>query len=311
MKSFHLLLFIFASSAINAQNIKQTEKDTVPILITQSFLDSTRSLTKGNSKLNATYVALSYNFNNIDSVDWIYNEVRVPKGEAPVKTYYCAITGYIYYCGLQVNSKKERRIIFSVWDYNWGKNNKNQTPDSLRPTLISSAENLVIDRFGSEGSGIHTHYKYSWQEDSVYKFLIHTVPDSISKTAIITLFVEIDNQWKMIAKIKRPEYIGYEKGAISFLEDFSGKDDKHRRSASFQNQWVRKVSGEWIEITKAYYTLPFGDKNRKIKDYGCGLSTSNGFMLTSGGGFTRAYLPTPIWIKRVPNGIIPVKLMPE
>ncbi|MEO8820215.1 MAG: DUF3472 domain-containing protein [Ginsengibacter sp.] len=283
IKSFHLLLFIFILCKVNAQKVKQAEKETLPVIVTQPYLDSTRSLTQGNSKMNAAYLTLTYNFNNIDSVEWIYDEVKVPRGEAPVKTYYCAISGYIYYCGLQVNSKKERRIIFSVWDNKYGKNNKNQSSDSIRPKLISVGKDVITERFGNEGSGIHTHYKYDWHEDSVYKFLIHTVPDSILKTTTVTLFVEINNQWKMIAKIKRPQCIGYEKGAMSFLEDFNGKDDEHRRSASFQNQWVRKVSGEWVEVTKAFYTLPFGDKNRKIKDYGCGLSSSHGFMLTSGG----------------------------
>ena len=120
----------------------------------------------------------------------------------------------------------------------------------------------------------------------------------------------MDNQWKMVAKIKRPEFVGYEKGGWSFLEDF-GTDDLHRRSASFQNLWIRQNSGRWTEITKAYYYLGFGDNNRKIKDYGCALSDSYGFMLSSGGGFTKTYLSPPIWVERKAKKEIPINEMPE
>lgn len=299
------------SENMYSQTFTQSNKAISPNILTQSYLDSTRTLTRGNKKLNAPYLSLVYNFWDVDSVEWIYTEVRVPKGEAPLKTYYCAIQGYMYYCGIQTNSRSERRIIFSVWDSKEGKDKKNEVPDAEKAILIIPGNGIVFNRFGGEGSGIHTHYPFNWQEDSTYKFLIHTVPDSVSKTSTIALFVEVDNKWKLIAKIKRPEFIGYEKGAAAFIEDFSNRDDRHRRSVSFQNFWVRKVSGDWKEITTVYYHLPFGDRNRKIKDYGCSLSTSHGFMLTSGGGFTDSFLQPPIWLTRNATNIIPVNKMPE
>jgi hypothetical protein len=282
-----------------------------PKTITQSYLDSTRYLNTGHKKLNAAYLSLAYNFRDVDSVEWIYSEVRVPKGEAPLSTYYCAIQGYGYYCGIQTNSRTERRIIFSVWDSKDGKDKKDEVPLEERAILISPGDGVVFNRFGKEGSGVHTHYPFHWQEDSTYKFLIHTVPDHRLETTTITLFVDVDNKWMLIAKIKRPEFIGYEKGASAFMEDFSSRDDRHRRSASFQNFWVRKVSGDWKEITRVYYNLPFGDRNRKIKDYGCGLSTSYGFMLTSGGGFTDTFLEPAVWLTRNAKNIIPVEKLPE
>jgi hypothetical protein len=282
-----------------------------PRLVTQSYLDSTRGLTKGERNLNAPSVALTYDLRNIDSVEWIYAEIKVPKGEAPLHTYYSAISGYGYYCGLQTNSKKEKRIIFSVWDSANGNNNQKLAPGSTRAVLIAAAPHVIYNRFGNEGSGVHTHYIYDWSEDSTYKFLLHTVPDLISNTTTITLFVELKRNWEMIAKIRRPENISFEKAFSSFMEDFSSKDDVHRRSASFQNQWVCKRSGEWVEINKAYFSQPSGDKNRKIKDYGCGRSDSNGFLLSSGGGFTDSYLTTPVWVIKERTGSIPLKTLPE
>jgi hypothetical protein len=310
IKVIGVTFLFFCSGDMYSQNITPNDKTIIPPVITQSYLDSTRNISKGEGRLNAAYLGLVYNFRSIDSVEWIYNEIRVPKGEAALRTYYCVIQGYNYYCGIQTNSKPERRIIFSAWDSRGGKN-KTDIPDSEKSVLVSAGKGVIFNRFNNEGSGIHTHYQFDWREDSTYKFLIHTVPDSILKTSTITLFVYIDNSWKLIAKIRRSEFIGYEKGAASFMEDFTSRDDKHRRSGSFQNFWVRNVSGSWKEINRVYYYLPFGDGNRKIKDFGCGLSTSHGFMLISGGGFAGAYIPTPVWLTRDASGIIPVSKLPE
>src|SRR5215216_2009663 len=129
IKSLQFVSSVFLTGNIYSQGLAQTDKAVMPGIITQSYLDSTRPLSKGNNKLNAAYLGLVYNFRDIDSVEWIYAEVKVPKGEAPVKTYYCAIQGYIFYCGIQANSKEERRIIFSVWDSKWGNKNKNEVPE--------------------------------------------------------------------------------------------------------------------------------------------------------------------------------------
>ncbi|WP_106602872.1 DUF3472 domain-containing protein [Chitinophaga ginsengisoli] len=280
-------------------------------IITQANLDSTRYLTKGDKRLNAPYLTLSYDLNNIDSVEWVYAEIKVPQGEAPLHTYYSVIGGNLFYSGIQTISKTERRIIFSVWDANSGDNDKEKVPDSARAVLLAAKKNIVYSRFGNEGSGVHTHYVYDWKEDSTYKFLIHAVPDSFKNSTTFTLFVDFDKHWEMIAKIRTPQSQGYPKYIHSFIEDFSTRDDEHRRSASFENVWVRKTNGAWKEITQAIFNLPFGDKNRKFKDYGCALSTSFGFMLSSGGGYTGTYIPVPALIKRNAKGIVPLKTMPE
>ncbi|MDE1191299.1 MAG: DUF3472 domain-containing protein [Arachidicoccus sp.] len=311
---------IWFDSTVNLEVVDKTVSttgmnysiDTISNLkyISSKYLDSTRDLTKGNNNLNATYLTLNYELNNIDSVEWAYAEVRVPKGEAPLYTYYSVLGGSSFYSGIQVNSEQERRIIFSVWDAKGGNNNKNVTADSSRATLISADKNAFVDRFGNEGSGVHTHLIFDWKEDSIYKFLIHAVPNFIENSTTYTLFVKVDENWKMIAKIKTPHFSNYLKYAYSFLEDFSSHDDTHRRAVSYQNIWVRTVTGNWKEITQGRFYLPFGDKGRAIKDYGCGLS-SNGFMLISGGGFNGTYIPTPALVIRHSTNIIPLNKMPE
>ena len=287
--------------------------DTLKIskLITQNYLDSTKNLTTGNPQLNAPYLSLYYDLQRTDSIEWAYGEINVPKNEAPVNTYYCILGGNYFYSGIQVNSGTERRIIFSVWDAKGGNNDKNLVADSARATLLYACKDLYTDRFGGEGSGVHTHLIFDWKEGTTYKFLLNAQPDFKEKSTTYTFFVQTDNKWKMLAKIKTPYFSSYIKYLYSFLENFGRNDGMNRRSASYQNIWVNQVNGCWNEITRPSFHLPFGDNNRLKKDYGCGLSTANGFMLSSGGGFTDTYIPENSFIQRPATGIIPVLQMPD
>ncbi len=276
--------------------------------LTPADLDRTRLLTQGSKKHGAAYLALNYFLK--EPADWIYAEINVPTGEAPAHTYYSVLGGRLFYSGIQVHSTRERRVIFSVWDANAGNNNPRQVPDSMRATLLEKGPQVFSSRFGREGSGVHTHLVYDWKEDATYKFLIHLQPDSVHHQTIYTLFFEKDQRWKRIAKISTPTLMKSLTEAQAFLEDFSTHDDRHRRSASYQ-MWVHTLSGEWQEVTQAVLTLPFGDQNRSVKDYGCGLSTSNGFLLSSGGGYTETYVPIPTLVQRPQSEKKPVIDLPE
>ncbi len=60
-------------------------------------------------------VHFRYNLPRGDEYEYFYNELTVTPGNDVVGTY-CMTNGFGEgYCGLQVNSKGERRILFSVW----------------------------------------------------------------------------------------------------------------------------------------------------------------------------------------------------
>jgi hypothetical protein len=50
------------------------------------------------------------------------------------------------YCGIQHNSEKERRTIFSIWD----------TAPKLHPNTTEADPQTIFNRFGGEGEGAHS-----------------------------------------------------------------------------------------------------------------------------------------------------------
>jgi hypothetical protein len=56
------------------------------------------------------------------------------------------------YCGIQHNSAKERRTIFSIWD----------TTDKLHPKITHADLKTIHNRFGGEGEGGHTRILWDW-----------------------------------------------------------------------------------------------------------------------------------------------------
>ncbi len=268
-------------------------------IVSISGLDSTLGLTTGQPGYNATSLILWYNIDSYQNdAEWFYDEVLVPHNEDPPTTYYCAIGGDDFYCGIQVQSSTERRVIFAVWDNN-----------SERATVDTAGDGVVVYRFDNEGAGMHTHWVYNWNVDSTYKFLIHILPDTTDSSRTITMFFGYNSVWKMIAKIRQPKNLSYLKYSYSFLEDWSGNDDVHRRAAYYKNQWIRKADGQWQEITSATFNVSYGD-DRTVKDYGCRLGPDYSFLLVSGGGYPGYYLADYTVIKRFNNGIIPIAQLP-
>ncbi len=285
----------------------QAAAQNIPV-VTPASLDSTRQLPGHPVKrLNAAYLTLWYR-TDVKDIEWLYNEIVVPPGEDPHHTYYSAYSGDGFYGGIQVNSGKERRVIFSVWDDKYGHNNRNEAAEGDRATLLKNGEGVVYNRFGGEGSGMHTHWVYAWKAGDTCKFLYHAVPDSAKNQTVISMFFYVDHHWKMIAKISRPG-LQYLRGMGSFLEDFSGSD-QHRRTGYFNNQWLRSAGGKWEELLKVTTDLPFGDKNRSVKDYGFAYSPDKGFMMSSGGGRSDYYLPPNTNIIREATGTPPLSVMP-
>ena len=76
----------------------------------------------------------------------LYGEVTVLATHPAI--YYCGANWHPCepaggYCGIQDNSTKERRTIFSIWD----------TTDKLHPRVTAADDKTMHDRFGGEGTG--------------------------------------------------------------------------------------------------------------------------------------------------------------
>ena len=80
------------------------------------------------------------------------------------------------YFGIQVNSDKERRILFSIWSP-FTTDDPKSIPDSLKIVLLNKGKNVYTGEFGNEGSGGQSYLRFNWKADVTYKFLTQIKPN--------------------------------------------------------------------------------------------------------------------------------------
>ena len=73
-----------------------------------------------------------------------YNEVTIPKGSDVLHSYYMACGFARGYFGIQVNSKTERRVIFSVWDAGNEAVDRNKVAEDNKVQLIAKGEDVFV-----------------------------------------------------------------------------------------------------------------------------------------------------------------------
>ena len=228
-------------------------------------------------------VHLSYPVSPDKKVAWFYNEVTGKTD--PTASYYMACGWHRGYFGMQVNSPKERRVIFSVWDAGSEAVDRTTVNEDNQVKLLAKGDGVVADSFGNEGTGGHSHLVYPWKTGETYKFLVSAEPVG-DKTIYSGYFFFPDrNAWGLIARFQTPKDGSYLRGLYSFDEDFWGANGQRERLAEFGNQWVKTAEGEWIELTKATFTHTGLDRKSGTLyryDYDAG-AIGNKFYLRGGG----------------------------
>lgn len=220
-----------------------------------------------------------------EDIEYFYNEVTVPKGEDVIGSYYMANGFGQGYFGMQVNSEKERRVLFSVWSP-FTTDNPKDIPEEDRILKLRQGEGVHIGEFGNEGSGGQSYLKYSWKTGVTYKFLQQVRPDGKGNTVYTAYFFDpVDNKWLLIASFQRPKTDTWYKGAHSFLENFIPNQGYLTRKVLFGNQWAVTKSGKWIEMTEGVFTYDATANAKKRVDYRGGLDGDNLFFLQNCGFF--------------------------
>ncbi len=230
-------------------------------------------------------VHLNYSLPN-DTIEWFYNEVTVPQHGEIVGSYYMANGFGEGYFGMQYNSEKERRILFSVWSP-FDTQNPESIPDSLKIKVLRKGEGVHIGEFGNEGAGGQSFLRYHWKANNTYKFLTQVKPDGKGNTVYTSYFFATDeNRWRLIASFLRPQTHVYYSHAHSFLENFIPEQGYRTRQVFFGNQWCRSKAGKWIEVTGSKFSYDATAKAGVRLDYGGGYDeNSNRFYLKNGGFF--------------------------
>ena len=234
---------------------------------------------------NAASVHLRYPLADSIKAISFYNEVTVPTGNDPLYSYYAA-TGFSRgYFGIQVNSEKERRVIFSVWDAGSEAIDREKVADSNKVKLLAKGDAVIANDFGNEGTGGHSHWVYNWKANETYRFLVTALPDSASRSTIYTgyFFVPELQRWKLIAAFRAPRDGNNLNRLYSFNENFVGENGHLQRRALFGNQWVQQQrGGRWVPLTDAVFTTDATGNAGQRFDFGAGV-TGEQFYLWNGG----------------------------
>ena len=141
-----------------------------------------------------------------EKVEYFYNEIRVPKGQDVIGSYFQA-DGFSYgYFGMQVNSATERRILFSVWSP-FQTDNPNEIPEEDKIILIKKGASVYTGEFGNEGSGGQSYMRFNWKPETNYAFLLKAAPDAATERTIFTAYFKEVNtdEWSLIASFSRPK----------------------------------------------------------------------------------------------------------
>jgi beta-galactosidase len=227
----------------------------------------------------APSVHLTYPIPDASDVVWFYNEVTVKTD--PIWSYYEACGFSRGYFGIQVNSAKERRIIFSVWDSGKEPTDRSKVAADDRVQLVAKGDGVEASDFGNEGTGGHSHLVYPWKTGDTYRFLVSATPQGSSTIYSGYFYFPERNRWELIASFRAPKDGGYLHHLYSFNEDFEGANGQQQRLAEFGNQWIKTAGGDWSELLKARFTHTKNGYSDRL-DRGAGV-VGNRFYLSNGG----------------------------
>jgi len=248
-----------------------------------SFITTSAQELRSNqkSRLHAASVHLRYPLADSIRAIGFYNELTVPNGHDHLHSFYMANGFSRGYFGIQVNSEKERRVIFSVSDAGDETIDRNKVAEEDKVKLLAKGDGVVTNDFSNKGTGGHSHWVYDWKAGQTYQFLLTALPDSATQTTIYTgyFFVPELKRWKLIAAFRAPKDGKRLNSLHSFNENFVGSIDHLQRRALYGNQWVQQQNGRWVALTDAVFAT---DETGDRSDIGAGVANEQ-FYLWYGG----------------------------
>ncbi len=185
--------------------------------------------------------------------DRFYNEVTVEKS---VPGSYFMVCGFKQgYFGIQEQSQGRKVVLFSVWDPSHGDNPK-LVPEKDRVETLDHADDVVVRRFGGEGTGGQSIFQYPWKVGTTYRFLVKATTAE-NKTSFAGYFYLPESKtWKHLATFRSFTGGARLESLYSFIEDFrrDGQSATEVRRALFGNGWVGDDNGTWKPLEKARFT---------------------------------------------------------
>lgn len=227
---------------------------------------------------------LTYVIPGDSAAAWFYSEISVPREADHSPNAYYETNGFAGgYMGIQLNSAKERRVIFSVWS-NYKTDDPKEIPADYAVKLIRKGKGVFTGEFGNEGSGGHSHLVFMWKPGVTYKLLIRAKAAG-DHTIYTGWFCGPETGgWRLIAQWDKTKTGGKLLSHLySFVENF-GDNGEDYFTARYGNQWICTPGGNWIELVEARFSTTADKVKHPRFDYGAGVVPMDGAGVASGTG---------------------------
>jgi hypothetical protein len=226
------------------------------VLITLALLTSISFAAEPEAKTPAPRAArsvhLHYPLGDLKNADAFYNELTVE--QSVTGSYFCACGFSHGYFGMQELGNGKKVVIFSVWDPTKGDDAKN-VPLEQRVEVLHQDPDVEVKRFGGEGTGGQSFFKYDWKIGETCRFMVRATVEG-EKTAYAGYFwLPEKNAWKHLVTFRTKTGGDHLAGLYSFVEDFrrNTKSATEVRKAAFGNAWAR-ADGKWHQLLNARFT---------------------------------------------------------
>ena len=231
-----------------------------------------------------------------------YNELTVE--ESVPSSYFMACGFRQGYFGIQeLRPGQDRVVLFSVWDPG-AQNDQGSVPADRRVEALYNADDVLVRRFGGEGTGGQSFFHYNWKIGQTYKFLVQATVEGDKTSFAAWFFLNETGVWKHLATFRTSSGGAPLSGFYSFIEDFrrDGKSLRERRAARFGNGWARGTDGVWTPLTEARFTADA----TPVDNIDAGVRNDDFYLAT--GGDTAKHAELQSTIRRPPGDHRPPEL---
>src|SRR3982751_4534696 len=206
------------------------------------------------------------------AADAFYNELTVERSTAG--SYFMACGFRHGYFGIQEQARGRKVVLFSVWDPTSG-DEARDVPLEQRVEIVHQDPEVEVKRFGGEGTGGQSFFKYDWKVGETCRFLVRAKVEE-NKTAYSGYFWAA-GAWKHLVTFRTRTGGDRLKGLYSFIEDFrrDTRSAAEARRATFSNGWV--FAGDWKPLLAARFTA--SNSEWEAKDTIDAGVTAGGFYL--------------------------------
>ena len=218
--------------------------------------------------------------------DAFYNELTVEKSVAG--SYFMACGFSHGYFGIQELSRGRKVVLFSVWDPTKG-DDAARVPLEQRVEVLHRDPDVEVKRFGGEGTGGQSFFRYDWKAGETCRFLVRAKVEGEKTAYAAHFFLPGEPRWKHLVTFRTRTGGEGLKGLYSFVEDFrrDTRSATEIRRALFSNGWVH-AAGKWQPLITARFTASSSEWEAK-ETIDAGVVNGRFYLQT--GGDTKTTMP--------------------